>query len=93
MVRRAGRKLVRKTAANATGFGDTALTANTTYYYRVKAHNSTGDSAYTNVVSATTTVWVVSVAVDDGLGTTANTLSQALSPSYRRANYLLYDQC
>ena len=68
-----------QTAANATGFGDTALTANTTYYYRVKAHNSTGDSAYTNVVSATTTVWVVSVAVDDGLGTTANTLSQALS--------------
>ncbi len=39
---------------NATGFTDTGLNASTTYYYRVRAYNGAGDSAYSNVAQATT---------------------------------------
>ena len=35
-------------------FSDTGLTQNTTYYYRVKAENPAGSSAYTNVIKVTT---------------------------------------
>ncbi len=38
----------------ATGYGDSALAAGTTYYYRVQAYNSSGNSAYSNTASATT---------------------------------------
>jgi regulation of enolase protein 1 (concanavalin A-like superfamily) len=41
-------------AANSTSMTDTALNASTTYYYRVRAINSFGTSAYSNVASATT---------------------------------------
>ena len=40
--------------ANATGYTNTGLTASTIYYYRVKASNAVGSSAYTSVASATT---------------------------------------
>jgi hypothetical protein len=40
--------------ANVTAFTDTNLAWETTYYYRVRAHNAAGDSAASNVVSATT---------------------------------------
>jgi fibronectin type 3 domain-containing protein len=42
------------TAANVTAFTDTGLSAGVTYYYRVRAWNSGGNSAYTNVASGTT---------------------------------------
>lgn len=49
------------TAGTATGapgsmvtFVDTGLTANTTYWYRVRAFNASGESANSNVASATT---------------------------------------
>ncbi|MBI5778803.1 MAG: fibronectin type III domain-containing protein [Planctomycetes bacterium] len=42
------------TAANATVFTDTGLTALTTYWYRVYAYNTAGSSGYSNVVSDTT---------------------------------------
>ena len=43
------------TAANATGYNDTTgLTANTTYYYRIRATNSAGDSSYSNTANTTT---------------------------------------
>src|SRR5439155_22918426 len=42
------------TGSNVTGFSDSSLTAGTTFWYRVRATNSTGDSAYSNTVSATT---------------------------------------
>lgn len=42
------------TGANATSYVDPNLTAATTYYYRVRAINVAGSSAYTSVVSATT---------------------------------------
>jgi predicted phage tail protein len=42
------------TAAGATTYTDTGLTESTTYYYRVRAVNSAGNSAYTSVMNATT---------------------------------------
>ena len=38
-----------------TSMTDAGLAARTTYRYRVRAHNATGDSAYSNVASARTT--------------------------------------
>src|SRR5688572_21898967 len=40
--------------ANVTTFQDTGLAGSTTYWYRVNATNGGGDSAYSNVASATT---------------------------------------
>lgn len=51
-----GFALVTTTAANATSFTNTGLTASTTYYYRIRAVNASGQSAYTSQVTATTLV-------------------------------------
>jgi titin len=40
--------------ANATTYIDTTVSANITYYYRVRANNSAGDSPYSNEANATT---------------------------------------
>jgi hypothetical protein len=40
--------------ANVTGYSDTTAAENTTYWYRVRAYNTAGDSAYSNTDSATT---------------------------------------
>jgi subtilisin family serine protease len=40
--------------ANVTTYSDTGLNGSTTYYYRVKAYSTAGDSQYSNEVSATT---------------------------------------
>src|SRR5205814_4473689 len=40
--------------ADTTSYLDTNLTASTSYYYRVNASNSAGDSAYSNEANATT---------------------------------------
>lgn len=42
------------TAAGVTTFQSTGLTGNTTYYYRVRATNANGNSAYSNTASAKT---------------------------------------
>ncbi|MBI3353920.1 MAG: S8 family serine peptidase [Nitrospirae bacterium] len=39
---------------NATSYSDSSVSANTTYYYRIRAYNSTGDSSYSNEASART---------------------------------------
>jgi titin len=41
-------------AANTTTFQNTGLTASTQYWYRVRASNTAGNSAYTNIANATT---------------------------------------
>jgi hypothetical protein len=41
-------------AANVTSFNNIGLAASTTYWYRVRANNSGGDSTYSNTASATT---------------------------------------
>lgn len=41
-------------AANVTSYSNTGLAGSTTYFYRVRASNSGGNSAYSNTVSATT---------------------------------------
>ena len=40
--------------ANVTTYADSGLAASTKYYYRVRAYNSAGNSAYSNIVSVTT---------------------------------------
>ena len=40
--------------ANTTAYADSGLSAATTYTYRVRAHNVSGDSAYSNAATATT---------------------------------------
>ncbi len=49
-----GFSLIAITAANATTYRDSGRAALTTYYYRIRATNSGGPSAYTSVASATT---------------------------------------
>jgi hypothetical protein len=46
--------LVATTAANATSYSNTGLSAGTTYYYRARATNAVGDSANSATASATT---------------------------------------
>jgi len=41
-------------AANATAFSDTGLTANTTYFYRVRGTNALGNSGYSNTANTAT---------------------------------------
>jgi titin len=41
-------------SANSTTFSNTGLVANSTYHYRVRAYDGPNDSAYSNVVAATT---------------------------------------
>jgi subtilisin family serine protease len=41
-------------STNVTRYSDTGLRGSTTYYYRVRAYNSSGNSSYSNETSATT---------------------------------------
>ncbi len=49
-----GFAVVASVGANVTSYQDTGLSASTTYYYRVRARNSAGVSACSNVADATT---------------------------------------
>ncbi len=46
--------LLKNVAAGITLYNDNALSAQTTYHYRIRAYNSAGASSYTDSVSATT---------------------------------------
>jgi PKD repeat protein len=43
-----------RVGSNVSSYANTGLTADRTYYYRVKAGNGAGESGYSNVISATT---------------------------------------
>lgn len=45
---------IAEVAANVTSFPNTGLTKSTTYRYRVRSFNASGNSAYSNIASATT---------------------------------------
>jgi hypothetical protein len=49
-----GYALIATTAPNTTSYSNVALTANTSYFYRVRATNASGSSAYTVISNATT---------------------------------------
>src|SRR5262245_5916038 len=68
------------TGSNATGYSATGLAASTTYYFRVRAFNGTGSSAYTATVSATTTAAAALPAAPTGLSVTPISASQ-INPS------------
>ncbi len=63
--------------AGSTSYSDASLAVNTTYYYKVRAINTAGNSAYTNVAGATTlnnqanAGLVARWNLDDGSGTVA----------------------
>ncbi len=66
------------TGANVTSWDDAGLTAGGTYYYRVKARNGTGDSAYSNTANAATSQSLPAAPsglVADGSSTTSIHLS------------------
>lgn len=69
--------LVATLGQNVTSYPDTGLSASTTYYYRIKAYNGAGESAYSNEASATT-----SAGGSGGTCTTVSFLSGATQTGY-----------
>lgn len=61
------------TAANVTTYSNTELIAGTSYFYRVRASNGSGDSAYSNEAGASTTA---APSAPSGLSATAISSSQ-----------------
>lgn len=60
------------TAANATSYSNTGLSASTAYYYRVRAVNSYGNSSYTTTANDTTSASGVFFQPDFGAAATVN---------------------
>jgi hypothetical protein len=68
-----GWAFIANTLADATTLGDIGLTANTTYYYRVKATGAGGTSAASNTLSATTLAALVQPAPASLVATSGST--------------------
>ena len=66
---------IAQVAAGVTSYQNTGLSATTTYYYRVRAYNAAGNSAYSNEASATTPA-VTAPSAPSGLSATAVSISQ-----------------
>ncbi|MEA3313527.1 MAG: fibronectin type III domain-containing protein, partial [Caldisericota bacterium] len=63
-------------APDTESYSDTSVSAETTYYYRVKATNSIGDSAYSNETTITTPVCGTVPSAPIGLSATAESSSE-----------------
>lgn len=62
-------------AADTTSYRDTGLAPATHYFYRVRAANATGSSAYSNTANATTSPAAVAPAAPRSLSATASSVS------------------
>ena len=74
-------------AQNATSASATGLAGDTTYYFRLKARNSGGDSAYTSTASARTHGVPVVTASHESVTRTTATLKGTVDPRGATATY------
>ncbi len=75
--------------AGVTSYNNTSLSASTNYYFRVRAYNGTGNSAYSNEANATTqsgTVAVTGVSVSPTSASLSVSGTQQLTPTITPAN-------
>ena len=89
----AGYSVLTTTAQNAESFVDTSVARGTTYYYRVKATNQNGDSAYIGPASATsdsTTVFEDTFNADP-LDAFADDVAWTLDPDSQRSFFITED--
>lgn len=78
-----GFEVIATLGANAVGYADTGLTAETSYFYRVKSSNSAGDSSYSNILSVTTNAPpVVPPDIPDGFAVSASKTSLLINLSW-----------
>jgi hypothetical protein len=82
------------TSADATAWDDSGLSPGTTYYYRVRATNGGGDSAYSNTTSASTLLIIAMITVNAagdsftmGDGTYGPNKSQTISYNFTMSKY------
>jgi hypothetical protein len=66
--------------ANVTQFANLGLSPNTTYFYRVRAYNAGGNSAYSNEANATTLSDTANIALKRPVLTSSTDFSMAIIP-------------
>jgi hypothetical protein len=69
-------------AAGVTSFADSGLSANTTYYYQIRAYSGAGDSAYSNETNAKTSGPNSSPALTSGASASPTTVAAGQSVTF-----------